>query len=76
MEANFVEHAHDKQGFERITVLTRLETRLVQMQKAYRPTTNLHGLSFANETSKISDPLCFVGEGGKGVNLLASICNG
>ncbi|KAI7732310.1 hypothetical protein M8C21_010049 [Ambrosia artemisiifolia] len=35
LEANFVEPAHDKQGFERTTVLQRLETRLVQMQKTY-----------------------------------------
>ncbi|KAK3406497.1 hypothetical protein EUGRSUZ_K02700 [Eucalyptus grandis] len=35
LEANFVEPAHDKQGFERTTVLARLETRLVQMQKNY-----------------------------------------
>lgn len=35
LEANFVEPAHDKQGFERTTVLARLEARLVQMQKTY-----------------------------------------
>ncbi|KAJ8439116.1 hypothetical protein Cgig2_027042 [Carnegiea gigantea] len=35
LEANFVEPAHDKQGFERTTVLSRLEARLVQMQKDY-----------------------------------------
>lgn len=35
LEANFVEPAHDKQGFERTTVLARLETRLIQMQKTY-----------------------------------------
>lgn len=35
LEANFVEPAHDKQGFERTTVLARLESRLVQMQKTY-----------------------------------------
>ena len=35
LEANFVEPAHDKQGFERTTVLARLEARLVQMQKHY-----------------------------------------
>ncbi len=27
--------AHDKQGFERTTVLARLESRLLQMQKQY-----------------------------------------
>lgn len=35
LEANFVEPAHDKQGFERTTVLSRLEARLLQMQKSY-----------------------------------------
>ncbi|KAH7516767.1 hypothetical protein FEM48_Zijuj10G0169700 [Ziziphus jujuba var. spinosa] len=35
LEANFVEPAHDKQGFERTTVLSRLEARLVWMQKDY-----------------------------------------
>ncbi|KAL4559811.1 hypothetical protein LXL04_031957 [Taraxacum kok-saghyz] len=35
LEANFVEPAHDKQGFERTNVLSRLETRLVHMQKTY-----------------------------------------
>jgi hypothetical protein len=35
LEANFVEPAHDKQGFERTTVLARLEARLLQMQKNY-----------------------------------------
>ncbi|XP_068651611.1 protein MICRORCHIDIA 7-like [Aristolochia californica] len=35
LEANFVEPAHDKQGFERTIVLQRLEMRLIQMQKTY-----------------------------------------
>lgn len=35
LEANFVEPAHDKQGFERTIVLSRLETKLVQLQKTY-----------------------------------------
>jgi hypothetical protein len=35
LEANFIEPAHDKQDFERTTLLARLETRLVQMQKDY-----------------------------------------
>jgi len=35
LEANFVEPAHDKQGFERTTVLSRLEARLLHMQKDY-----------------------------------------
>ncbi|XP_010556113.1 PREDICTED: protein MICRORCHIDIA 5 [Tarenaya hassleriana] len=35
LEANFVEPAHDKQGFERTTVLSRLENRLITYQKSY-----------------------------------------
>ncbi|OAP00988.1 hypothetical protein AXX17_AT4G28850 [Arabidopsis thaliana] len=46
LEANFVEPAHDKQGFERTTVLARLESRLVQMQKTYW-STNCHKIGYA-----------------------------
>ncbi|CAH8384654.1 unnamed protein product [Eruca vesicaria subsp. sativa] len=46
LEANFVEPAHDKQGFERTTVLSRLETRLIQMQKIYW-STNCHKIGYA-----------------------------
>ncbi|KAG7541574.1 Histidine kinase/HSP90-like ATPase superfamily [Arabidopsis thaliana x Arabidopsis arenosa] len=46
LEANFVEPAHDKQGFERTTVLSRLESRLVQMQKTYW-STNCHKIGYA-----------------------------
>lgn len=35
LEADFVEPAHDKQSFERTTVLSKLEARLIQMQKTY-----------------------------------------
>ncbi|KAJ4790897.1 hypothetical protein LUZ62_042143 [Rhynchospora pubera] len=35
LEANFIEPAHDKQDFERTTILSRLESRLIQMQKSY-----------------------------------------
>ncbi|KAL8038015.1 hypothetical protein ABFS82_11G075900 [Erythranthe guttata] len=35
LEANFVEPAHDKQGFERTTALSRLEAKLIQLQKTY-----------------------------------------
>ncbi|KAK6160441.1 hypothetical protein DH2020_003822 [Rehmannia glutinosa] len=35
LQANFVEPAHDKQGFERTTALSRLESRLIQYQKTY-----------------------------------------
>ncbi|XWS60228.1 hypothetical protein CRYUN_Cryun07bG0017800 [Craigia yunnanensis] len=51
LEANFVEPAHDKQGFERTTVLARLEARLVQMQKAYW-TTNCHRIGYAPRRNK------------------------
>jgi hypothetical protein len=35
LEANFVEPAHDKQGFERTSVLSRLEAKLINLQKTY-----------------------------------------
>ncbi|XP_020592161.1 protein MICRORCHIDIA 7-like [Phalaenopsis equestris] len=35
LEANFIEPAHDKQGFERTTVLNRLEACLLRIQKTY-----------------------------------------
>ncbi|XP_022775906.1 protein MICRORCHIDIA 7-like [Durio zibethinus] len=35
LEANFVEPAHDKQGFEHTIVLSRLEAKLVVIQKDY-----------------------------------------
>ncbi|KAM7277430.1 hypothetical protein ACFE04_019296 [Oxalis oulophora] len=46
LEANFVEPAHDKQGFERTTVLARLEQRLVIMQKTYWRT-KCHRIGYA-----------------------------
>ncbi|KAK6920478.1 hypothetical protein RJ641_014156 [Dillenia turbinata] len=51
LEANFVEPAHDKQGFERTTVLSRLEARLVQMQKTYW-STNCHLIGYAPRVNK------------------------
>ncbi|XP_010250612.1 PREDICTED: protein MICRORCHIDIA 7 isoform X2 [Nelumbo nucifera] len=51
LEANFVEPAHDKQGFERTTVLSRLEARLVQMQKNYW-STNCHKIGYAPRRQK------------------------
>ncbi|XP_058093063.1 protein MICRORCHIDIA 7-like [Magnolia sinica] len=51
LEANFVEPAHDKQGFERTLVLQRLETRLIQMQKTYW-STNCHKIGYAPRRSK------------------------
>jgi len=46
LEANFIEPAHDKQDFERTTLLQRLETRLVQMQKDYW-SGNAHRIGYA-----------------------------
>ncbi|KAF3438470.1 hypothetical protein FNV43_RR21232 [Rhamnella rubrinervis] len=51
LEANFVEPAHDKQGFERTTVLAKLESRLIQMQKTYW-TTNCHKIGYAPRRNK------------------------
>ncbi|EOA18230.1 hypothetical protein CARUB_v10006721mg [Capsella rubella] len=51
LEANFVEPAHDKQGFERTTVLSRLESRLVQMQKNYWRN-NCHKIGYAPRHGK------------------------
>ncbi|KAE8703504.1 putative calmodulin binding protein [Hibiscus syriacus] len=51
LEANFIEPAHDKQGFERTTVLARLETRLKDMQKTYW-TTNCHRIGYAPRRNK------------------------
>ncbi|CAI0548095.1 unnamed protein product [Linum tenue] len=51
LEANFVEPAHDKQGFERTTVLSRLETRLIQMQKNYW-CSNCHKIGYAPRRNK------------------------
>ncbi|KAJ0112603.1 hypothetical protein Patl1_01272 [Pistacia atlantica] len=51
LEANFVEPAHDKQGFERTTVLARLEARLIQMQKNYW-WTNCHRVGYAARRNK------------------------
>ncbi|XP_073386683.1 protein MICRORCHIDIA 7 isoform X2 [Physcomitrium patens] len=55
LEANFVEPAHDKQGFERTTVLSRLESRLLQMQKNYWAN-NCHKVGYVSKRSKKSIP--------------------
>ncbi|WVZ26146.1 hypothetical protein V8G54_004690 [Vigna mungo] len=47
LEANFVEPAHDKQGFERTLVLSRLESKLIQMQKKYWGA-NSHKIGYSN----------------------------
>ncbi|KAK4377796.1 hypothetical protein RND71_004092 [Anisodus tanguticus] len=46
LDANFVEPAHDKQGFERTIVLARLEARLQAMQKKYW-SSNCHFIGYA-----------------------------
>ncbi|CAN4109436.1 unnamed protein product [Withania somnifera] len=46
LEVNFVEPAHDKQGFERTIVLARLEARLQVMQKKYW-SSNCHFIGYA-----------------------------
>ncbi|CAH9119539.1 unnamed protein product [Cuscuta epithymum] len=51
LEANFVEPAHDKQGFERTTVLSRLETKLIQMQKTYW-SQNAHKIGYSMRSKK------------------------
>ncbi|CAN8325836.1 unnamed protein product [Cochlearia groenlandica] len=53
LEANFVEPAHDKQGFERTTVLSRLESRLVYLQKTYW-SSNCHKIGYAPRRHKKS----------------------
>ncbi|KAI5071801.1 hypothetical protein GOP47_0014052 [Adiantum capillus-veneris] len=51
LEANFVEPAHDKQGFERTSVLAKLEARLVKMQKVYW-STHSHKIGYHNHHAK------------------------
>ncbi|WZZ39515.1 hypothetical protein YC2023_035774 [Brassica napus] len=53
LEADFVEPAHDKQGFERTTVLSRLETRLLVMQKNYWRL-NCHRIGYVSAHGKKS----------------------
>eukprot|EP00249_Psilotum_nudum_P016985 c26093_g1_i1 orf=1048-3555(+) len=51
LEANFVEPAHDKQGFERTIVLARLEARLLEMQKSYW-SKHCHKVGYSNTSVK------------------------
>ncbi|KAM0979261.1 hypothetical protein ACFX13_015427 [Malus domestica] len=53
LEANFVEPAHDKQGFERTTVLQRLEGKLIAMQKTYWRN-NCHRIGYAPRNKNAS----------------------
>lgn len=52
LEANFIEPAHDKQGFERTTALSRLEARLVHLQKNYWRD-NCHQIGYAPRRSTL-----------------------
>ncbi|GJY92943.1 histidine kinase-like ATPase, ATP-binding domain-containing protein [Tanacetum coccineum] len=63
LEADFVEPAHDKQGFERPTVLKRLENRLVIMQKKYW-STNCQHIGYAKRIKSVpyAKPKPSVGE--------------
>ncbi|KAI3796215.1 hypothetical protein L1987_38881 [Smallanthus sonchifolius] len=57
LEANFVEPAHDKQEFERTSVLSRLENRLVVIQKKYW-STNCQEIGYAKRCKAASDTKC------------------
>ncbi|KAI3720453.1 hypothetical protein L6452_21371 [Arctium lappa] len=57
LEADFIEPAHDKQGFERTTVLSRLENRLVAIQKKYW-STNCQEIGYAKRCKSVSDTKC------------------
>ncbi|KAL3818537.1 hypothetical protein ACJIZ3_004442 [Penstemon smallii] len=51
LEANFVEPAHDKQDFERTTVLARLDKKLIEMQRNYW-SKNCHKIGYAPRRNK------------------------
>lgn len=53
-----MEPAHDKQGFERTTVLSRLESRLLQMQKNFW----LFFSSFSLSLRQFTESLVFLGK--------------
>ncbi|KAI5057484.1 hypothetical protein GOP47_0027499, partial [Adiantum capillus-veneris] len=55
LEANFVEPAHDKQGFERTTVFARLEARLLEIQKSYWAK-NFKAIGYRSNASKMKAP--------------------
>ncbi|MCO5592324.1 hypothetical protein L7F22_046325 [Adiantum nelumboides] len=62
LEANFVEPAHDKQGFERTVVLARLESRLLQMQKTYW-NNNCHRVGYFSAKKKDMPRLSYPAKG-------------
>ncbi|XXG41652.1 hypothetical protein AAC387_Pa01g2077 [Persea americana] len=51
LEADFVQPAHDKQGFEHTNVLSRLETKLNQIQKTFW-NSNRHKIGYASQHTK------------------------
>uniref|UniRef100_A0ACD5YTE3 Uncharacterized protein n=3 Tax=Avena sativa TaxID=4498 RepID=A0ACD5YTE3_AVESA len=53
LEVNFVEPAHDKQDFERTNSLSRLEARLILMQKKYW-SENCHRIGYGGNDAKRS----------------------
>ncbi|XP_076946385.1 protein MICRORCHIDIA 7-like [Bidens hawaiensis] len=57
LEADFVEPAHDKQEFERTPVLSRLENRLIVIQKKYW-TTNCQEIGYARRCKVASVTKC------------------
>ncbi|XP_031475527.1 protein MICRORCHIDIA 4-like [Nymphaea colorata] len=65
LEANFVEPAHDKQDFERTTILSRLEARLVQIQKNYW-SSHCHKIGYAprnrGKSIELFSPECLTAE--------------
>ncbi|TYK29629.1 protein MICRORCHIDIA 7-like [Cucumis melo var. makuwa] len=76
LEANFVEPAHDKQGFERTIVLSRLESRLIQIQKDYW-TKNCQVVGYAPrrrlvESNNNMDKMNGGANVGSGINLSSS----
>ncbi|KAJ6326338.1 hypothetical protein OIU78_013441 [Salix suchowensis] len=55
LEANFVEPAHDKQGFERTSVLSRLEAKLITLQKTYwRKNCHMIGYAVRRQSRNLS----------------------
>ncbi|RWR80070.1 protein MICRORCHIDIA 4-like protein [Cinnamomum micranthum f. kanehirae] len=54
LEADFVQPAHDKQGFEHTNVLSRLETKLNQIQKTFW-NSNRHKIGYASQHTKKLD---------------------
>ncbi|KAK9050894.1 hypothetical protein SSX86_027519 [Deinandra increscens subsp. villosa] len=57
LEADFVEPAHDKQEFERTSVLSRLENRLIVMQKKYW-SSNCQEIGYAKRCKTASVTKC------------------